>query len=315
MYSQFLVKKAVGLGDIGDMYNAPYSYTLAQQQPMQQAQMPVGLQELIAAWMMRPSDQPKRQNSFYDYIMANPDRVSDAQMWDEFQYSKPEYAKKMMAARDALLDASGKGLFNLQDAYKGYIDPNILRDAFLAEPRMDNKMAMLDALKREDSPEAKKAIQMIQESNLVDPSQREKWWRPEPGKQSVLGNIKRIRGVDPSRISGTPQYKGGGSKTWGSRGYNSTVDSVKSTVAPPVKGWYQDFNDWLNQRNSPAKREALKQSQAPVTATNQISYNPYSTPPRPTTFNPIPQNNQIGYNPYHFNTGYNTNGKLPGAPA
>jgi len=216
MFAESLTKEAAGyymppqrqaIQNYGSSYQSPYSQ--GGQAPGQAG----GISNSTAAFatlanLLSMKNAPKRQNNLYDYAMKNPDHLGSHGMEDQFKEARPERYAQAQAARKDLERASGHG-WGFRHRMRKSMSPQLMRDAILLEPRMDKKMAMLAALKREPGTAAKAAIKMVTGAKgLIDPSRKEKFWSTEPGKASVGANIDSIWGAKNENISGSPQYTG-----------------------------------------------------------------------------------------------------------
>ncbi len=212
MYATSLIKQAFNPGMAAPYNGNPYTAPTSMYGPAQGGIS--NTDALLMGLLGRGMGLKKRNNSgsFYDYSKSNPDSMSHAGMAGAYQTHNPERWARIEAAREDLKRSGGRGWINVRHGIQGSMDPKLMLDALLATPRMDDKMSMLAALKRDHSTAAKKAITFINKSapGLIRPEMKERFWRIEPGKQTIGGNFDLLNNAPMSAVPGN-------------RFYNSTV--------------------------------------------------------------------------------------------
>ena len=211
MYAEYLTKKSHNTAPVpylGTQYRSPISLA-GQGQGGGMINTAQGSMMAMMAAMMRMPKTPKSDGSYYGYIKSNPDSLSSIGIVNAYKKNNPERWRKIQEARADLHDAGG-GWFNFRGRIKGSMDPRLMLDAIMATPRMDDKMKMIETLRRDGSPSSKKALELIRQKTpgLIRPELKEKFLTWERGTSTEAGNIDLLNNIPINEIPGNKYYRG-----------------------------------------------------------------------------------------------------------
>jgi len=177
--------------------------------------------------------------SLYGYYKENPDELSSNSLIPQFRQKNPKRWADITAARSDLQDAGGRGWFNWKNRIKGSMNPSLMVDAILTTRKAEDRISMLNALKRDRSDSARAAVSRLerQAPQLFNKDMRSKFWLPDPGTRTGGGTFDLLNGVSPEGIPGNPLYNRSTMAKL-TQGQNKTTLSN----AQSAKDWAS--NDW-----------------------------------------------------------------------